>query len=140
LKIRFILGVFWHLHVIQPVCLNGFIIEPWAITRLPLEATDHTKLCCTATSHVIAAFFELDHCPTIIASLPACFFSRFKEAIRLFILRTILPAMPFPITLTTDLRLATTAFANFLPLFFMYIARFYPFATPPSWTIYTVLG
>jgi hypothetical protein len=89
---------------------------------------------------VIAAFLQLDHCPTVIASLPSRFFSRFKEAIRFFVFRTVLRAMPLPITQTADPHLTATTFSNFLPVFLVNIARLYPFATPPGRTIYTVLG
>lgn len=91
-------------------------------------------------SHVIAAFFQLDHSPTVVASLPTCFFCCFKEAIRFFILWTILRAVPLSITQTADLCLATTAFSVLLPILFVNITRLDPFATSLSWTIYTVLG
>jgi hypothetical protein len=44
-------------HAIQSVSVRHFtIIEPWAVARLPLVATDHAELSCAATLHVIAAF------------------------------------------------------------------------------------
>jgi len=49
LPFRFRLCVFWYLHMLQPVCLDGFVVEPWTVTSLPFEATYHTKLRCTAT-------------------------------------------------------------------------------------------
>jgi hypothetical protein len=91
-------------------------------------------------SHVIAAFFQFDHSPTVVTSLPACFFSCFEEEIRFFILWTILCTMPFPITQTADLRLAATALPVLLPILFMDIARLDPLTTPPGWTIYAILG
>ncbi len=91
-------------------------------------------------SHVVAAFFQFDHSPTVIASLPACFFSFLKKAVSFFVLWTILCAVPLSITNAADLRLATTAFPILLSILFVYISRLNPFATSPSWTVYTVFG
>jgi len=90
--------------------------------------------------HVIAAFLQFDHGPTVITSLPACFFRRLEQAVRLLVLRTVLCPVPFSITQTTNLHLATAAFPNLLPILLMDICRLYPFATPSSWAVYTVLG
>jgi hypothetical protein len=144
------------MHIVQSVRLNRFVVEPRTIARLPLEAAYHTELRGTATvqcqrcsnyrgkydlpSHVITTFLQLNHCPTVIASLPSCFFGRFKEAIGFLVLRTILRPMPLPIAQTTDSRLTPTTFANLLPILLMNIARFYPFATTSSRTIYTVFS
>lgn len=89
---------------------------------------------------MITAFFQLDHSPTVVASLPACFFSCFKEAIRFFVLRTIFCAMPLSITQTADLGLAATAFTVLPSILFMDIARLDPLTASLSWTIYAVLG
>jgi hypothetical protein len=47
--------------------------------------------------------------------------------------------MPSSVTLTTNLRLAPTAFAIFHTILLMHIARFNPFATSSSWTVNSIL-
>jgi hypothetical protein len=47
--------------------------------------------------------------------------------------------MPFSITLTANLRLATTTLAIFHTILFVNIARFDPFATSSSWAVYSIL-
>lgn len=89
---------------------------------------------------MITAFLKLNHSPTTITSLPPSLLSRFQKSIRLLILRTILHAMPFPVTQIANFRLTSPAFAIFSPILLMYILRLDPFSTPPCRTIYTTFG
>jgi len=90
--------VVWDAHVVEAVFFDGFVVEPGAVAGFPFQAADHAELGCTATGHVITAFFQLDHSPAIVTSLPASLFRCLQQSVCLFILRTILRTVPFPIT------------------------------------------
>ena len=89
---------------------------------------------------MIAAFFQLYHCSTVVAPLPPCIFSCRQESIRLLIFRAVLLSMPFSVTKTADLCFTTTTFAVFSTIFLVYISGFDPFPTPSSWTVYSIFG
>ena len=48
--------------------------------------------------HVVAAFLQLNHGSTVIASLPTCLLRSFKKSIRFLVFWTFLGAVPFTIT------------------------------------------
>lgn len=89
--------------------------------------------------HVIASFFQLDHSPAIVTSLPARLLGSFEKLVGLFILGTILSTMPFSIAKTTDFRLTATALPILSAILLMDISWFDPFATSSGRTIYTIL-
>ena len=88
---------------------------------------------------MIAAFLELNHGPAIVTSLPPGLLCCLEKSIRFLVVWAVLRTMPFPITLTANLRLATTAFAIFHTILLMNIARFNPFATSSSWAVDSIL-
>jgi hypothetical protein len=88
---------------------------------------------------MIAAFLQFNHSPTIIASLPARLLGRFEKCICLFVLRTVLCAMPFTITYAAYLGLTTATFTILTTTLAMYVPRFDPFSTSSSWTIEAIL-
>jgi hypothetical protein len=90
-------------------------------------------------SHVIAAFFQLNHGPATVTSLPPCLLRCLKKSIRFLILRAVLRTMPFSITLTANLRLAPITFAIFYPILLVDIAGLDPFATSSSRAVYPIL-
>lgn len=89
---------------------------------------------------MITTFLQLNHGPTAIAPLPTGLFGRFKQFVRLFILRTVLATMPFAVTGTADLCLAATALPVLLPILLVDILRLDPFATSPSRAVNPILG
>jgi hypothetical protein len=57
--------------MLQSIILNSFVVEPRTVAALPLEPTYHAEFRGTATRHVIASLFQLDHSTTVVAPLPA---------------------------------------------------------------------
>jgi hypothetical protein len=89
---------------------------------------------------VVTAFFQFDHSPTAVTSLPTRLLRCFEKSVRLLIFWTILDAVPLPIAKAAYLCLTPTALPIFLTVLLMYVARLDPFATSSSRTIYTILG
>lgn len=87
---------------------------------------------------MIAALLQLNHGPTIIASLPPSLFSGFEKLVCFFILRTVLHAVPFAVTETAHLSLTATAFAKLATVFFVYISWLDPFPTATTWAVDTI--
>ena len=98
-------------HVGEAVGFDGFVIEPRAIARFPLEATDHAEFGAAATGHVVAAFFQLDGCGAIEAALPAFFLCDLDEFLRSGVFRTFTAGVPFVVACAADFHLASLAFA-----------------------------
>lgn len=121
------------------MCIDGLIVEPRTIARLPLQATDHAEFRCTPTSHVVAAFFELDHGRTAVASLPALLLGDFDEGFRLRILRTLPRDVHFLRTYAAHPCFALLAPPDFPAILNLDIVRFDPGAAFPSRAIYAVL-
>lgn len=67
------------IHMVQAIILDGCVIEPRTIARLPLGATNHTKLGPASASHVVAALFQFDGGGAIEAALPAFFLRDLRE-------------------------------------------------------------
>jgi hypothetical protein len=121
------------------MCIDGLIVEPRTIARLPLQSTDHAKLRCAPARHVVAAFFELDHGRTTVASLPALLLGNFDECFRLRILRTVPRDVHFLRTYAAHPCFALLAPPDFPTILNLDIVRFDPGAASPSRAIYSVL-
>lgn len=126
--------------MVQPVRFHGFIVEPRAIACLPFQPTDHAELCCTTTSHVIAAFLEFHHGSATVAALPSSLLRCLKKFVRFFILGAFFRSMPFTVAQTADLGLATSTLTIFPSIFFMNISWSNPFAAFSYWAINAILG
>ena len=101
-----------HVHVDEAVGFDGFVVEPRAIARLPLEAADHAEFGAAATRHVVAAFFELDGGGAVEAALPAFFLGDLDEFLRRGVFGTFAARVPFVVAGAADFRLAPLAFAK----------------------------
>ena len=101
-----------HVHVGEAVCFDGFVVEPRAIARLPLEAADHAKFGAATTRHVVAAFLELDGGGAVEAALPAFFLGNLDEFLRRGVFGTFAARVPFVVAGAADFRSALLAFAK----------------------------
>lgn len=99
-----------HVHVGEAVGFDGFVVEPRAIARLPLEAADHAEFGAAATRHVVATFLELDGGGAVEAALPAFFLCDLDEFLRRSIFGTFAARVPFVVAGAADFDLAPLAF------------------------------
>ena len=135
-----------HVHVREAVRFDGLVVEPRAIARLPLEATDHAELGAAATGHVVAAFLELDGGGAVEAPLPAFFLCDFDEFLRRRVFGAFAARVPFVVAGAADFGLATLTFAV-LPAAVgpaagvdVDVGRFDPGAAAPSGAVDAVFG
>ena len=98
-------------HVSAAVGFDGFVVEPGAVARFPLEAADHAELGAAAAGHVVAAFLELDGRRAVEAALPSFFLCDLDELLRRGVFRAFAAGMPFVVACAADFRLAPLAFA-----------------------------
>lgn len=96
----------------KAVGFDGFVIEPGAIARFPLEAADHAEFGAAATGHMVATFLELDGCGAIETSLPSFLLGNLDEFLRGDIFGTFAAGMPFVIARAANFRLAPLALAK----------------------------
>lgn len=89
---------------------------------------------------MVATFFQLNHGPTTVASLPASFFSSIEQLVSFLVVGTLLGAMPFSITQTAHSRSTPRTFPNFTAVPLVNMRRLDPFSALPCRTIYAVLG
>ena len=101
-----------HVHVGEAVGFDGFVVEPRAIARLPLEAADHAEFGAAAARHVVAAFLELDGGGAVEAALPAFFLGDLDEFLRRGVFRTFAARVPFVVAGAADFHFAPLAFTN----------------------------
>lgn len=101
-----------HVHVGEAVGFDGFVVEPRAIARLPLEAADHAELGAAAARHVVAAFLELDCGGAVEAALPAFFLGDLDEFLRRGVFGTFAARVPFVVAGAADFHSAPLAFAK----------------------------
>ena len=99
-------------HVGEAVGFDGFVIEPGAIARFPLEAADHAEFGAAATGHVVAAFFQLDGCRAVETALPSFFLRDLDELLCGGVFRAFTAGMPFVVARAADFHLAPLAFAD----------------------------
>lgn len=100
-------------HVGEAVGFDGFVVEPGAIARFPLEAADHAEFGAAAAGHVVAAFLQLDGCGAVETALPPFFLRDLDEFLRGGVFGALAAGMPFVVTCAADFRLASLAFAIF---------------------------
>ena len=93
------------------VGLDGVVVEPGAVARLPLAAADHAELGAAPARHVVAAFLELDGGGAVEAALPAFLLGDFDEFLRRGILGAFAAHMPFVVAGCADFGLAALALA-----------------------------
>ena len=99
-------------HVVgEAVGFDGFVVEPGAVARFPLEAANHAELGAAAAGHVVAAFLELDGRRAVEAALPSFFLGDLDELLRRGVFRAFAAGMPFVVACAADFRLAPLAFA-----------------------------
>ena len=95
----------------EAVGLDGVVVEPGAIARLPLEAADHAELGPAPARHVIAAFLELDGGGAVEAALPAFLLGDLDELLRRGVLGALATRVPFVVAGAADFGLAALAAA-----------------------------
>lgn len=122
------------------MCIDGFIVEPGTIARFPLQAAHHAEFSGAATGHVVATFFELDHCAATIAPLPAFLFRRLHESFRLWIFRAFSRGVHLLRTNRAHSSFALLTTTDLAAILHGDIVRFDPGSAFSSWTIYTILG
>lgn len=90
---------------------------------------------------MVAAFSQLYHLPTIIASLPALLFPKLENSKCTLIVVAFASSVPFHVAFLADLRLAFFAFTNFASSHFVLadVLWFYPDATAFLWTVKAIL-
>lgn len=117
-------------------------VEPRAITSLPLLCANHAELCFTATAHMVAAFSQLYHFPTIVTAFPALLFAEFEHSLCSFIVFAFTSSVPLHIAFLADLHLTFFTYANLAPSRFVLadVLWLYPDATAFPWTVETVFG
>ena len=97
----------------EAVGLDGVVVEPRAIARLPLQAADHAELGPAPARHVVAAFLELDGGGAVEAALPAFLLCDLDELLRRGVLGALAARVPFVVAGAADFRLAPLASAVF---------------------------
>ena len=98
-------------HVGEAVRFDGFVVEPGAIARFPLEAADHAEFGAAATGHVVAAFFQLDGRGAVEAALPAFFLCNLDEFLCSGVFRAFAAGVPLVVARAADFHLASLTFA-----------------------------
>lgn len=131
---------------LQSCVLDGIVIEPWTITRFPLEAAYHAKLSSAATRHVVASLFEFDHGRTVKTSLPSFRFGYLNKPLCFFVFGAFPGHVPFAVTSTTDFGFTPPTLAVFPPRIAtagsidVNICGFDPFTAAFSGAVDTVFG
>ena len=100
-----------HVDVGEAVGLDGVVVEPGAIARLPFEAADHAELGLAPARHVVAAFLELDGGGAVEAALPAFLLCDLDELLRRGVLGALAARVPFVVAGAADFGLAPLASA-----------------------------
>lgn len=126
--------------MLEAVVLDSVIIKPGAFTALPLSPADHTKFSSATAGHMVTAFLEFYHSLAFIAALPAFLLGLLEESVGFFISWAVSGLMPLAVATTADLRLATSALADFSAIFTMNVFRLDPLAASSRWAIYSVAG
>ena len=111
------------------------IVEPWAVARLPFQTADHTKLRCASARHMIAAFFQLDHCRTTKASLPALLLRNLNKGLRVWVFRTLERLVHLIVANAADTGIATLAATHLSALLNRNMIRLDPLATTMGWAV-----
>ena len=101
------------LDVGEAVGLDGVVVEPRAIARLPFQAADHAELGPAPARHVVAPFLELDGGGAVEAALPAFLLCDLDELLRRGVLGALAAQVPFVVAGAADFRLAPLASAVF---------------------------
>lgn len=109
----------------------GRQVEPRTIASLPLLCANHAEFRFTAASHMVAAFSQLHHFPTIITTFPTLLFAEFEHSLCALVIVAVASSVPFHVTFLADFRLAFFAFADLAPghLVLANVLWFYPDAT-----------
>ena len=101
------------LDVGEAVGLDGVVVEPRAVARLPFQAADHAELGPAPARHVVAPFLELDGGGAVEAALPAFLLCDLDELLRRGVLGALTARVPFVVAGAADFRLAPLASAAF---------------------------
>ena len=104
-----------HVDMGEAVGLDGVVVEPGAIARLPFEAADHAELGLAPARHVVAAFLELDGGGAVEAALPAFLLCDLDELLRRGVLGALAARVPFVVAGAADFGLAPLASAVLSP-------------------------
>ena len=97
----------------EAVGLDGVVVEPRAIARLPFQAANHAEFGPAPARHVVAAFLELDDGGAVEAALPALLLCDLDELLRRGVLGALAARVPFVIARAADFGLAPMASAVF---------------------------
>lgn len=100
-------------YVGEAVGFDGFVVEPGAIARFPLEAADHAEFGAAATGHVVATFLQLDGCGAVETALPSFFFRDLDELLRGGVFGAFAAGVPFIVACAAHFRLASLTLAEF---------------------------
>lgn len=100
-----------HVMMSEAVRVDGVVVEPGAVARLPLEAANHAEFRAAATRHVVAAFLQLDGGGAVKAALPAFLLGDLDELLRRDVLGAFAARVPFVVARAADFHLASLAFA-----------------------------
>ena len=97
--------------MVEPVLLDGLVVEPRAIARFPLAPANHAEFCGAATRHMVATLLELDGGFAIEAALPSLFLRDLDEFRRGGVFRACAAGVPFAVAGAADFGFAAGAFA-----------------------------
>ncbi len=100
-------------HVVQAIGLDGFVVEPWAVTSFPFQATNHAELCTATTGHVVTAFLQFDRRGAVEAALPAFLFGNLRETLRGLVFGAFATRVPFSVASAADFGSAAATFPIF---------------------------
>jgi len=124
---------------VAEMCVDLFVAEPGTVAGFPFQAAHHAEFGGTPAGHVVAAFFELDHCGTAVAALPAFFLDRLHETLCFRIFGTVAGGVHFAVTYSAHARAATFAFSYLAAALNGNVGGFDPFATAAGGTVKSVL-
>ena len=96
----------------EAVGLDGVVVEPRAIARLPLQAADHAELGPAPARHVVAPFLELDGGGAVEAALPAFLLGDLDKLLRRGVLGALAARVPLVVAGAAHLGLAPLASAE----------------------------
>lgn len=131
---------FWDAHVVQAILIgNSSVVEPWALASLPGAGAKHAEVGATAAGHMVAALFEFNHSPAVVAALPTLFFGQIYKPLSLWVFRTVAAGMQFVVAQSADLGLASGTAPIFATMELVHISRLDPLTAALGRTVDAVL-
>jgi hypothetical protein len=131
---------FWNAHVVQAVLVgDGGVVEPRTFASLPRAGAEHAKVGATATGHMIATLFELNHGLAVVATLPSLLFSHIDKSLSLWIFGALAAGVHLVVAQRANFCLAFRAATVLATLELVHIGRLDPLATVFRRTVEAVL-